>query len=240
MIDRLKSLYLDEIFRPSFIGIFINPVYFIRKGLYRGVLRNKKFLQGTLLDFGCGDKPYRHIIEVQEYIGLELESGDPDKKNKSVDVYYDGKHIPFMDNHFDSVFSTEVFEHVFNLEQVIIELNRVLKAGGHMLITLPFVWHEHDIPFDFARYTSFGIINLLERNGFEVVVIEKTTNYVETVFQMWNEYVHQYVFPSNNVVKALLTPIFIGPVTVLGLILSFILPRNKDFFHNSIVVARKK
>jgi hypothetical protein len=88
--------------------------------------------------------------------------------------------------------------------------------------------------------TSFGIKHLLEKNGFDIIVSEKTTNYVETMFQMWNAYVHQFVFPSNKVIKAILTPIFIAPVTLLGIIFSFFLPENKHFYHNNILVARKK
>lgn len=235
----LRQFYLKEIFRPSLIGIFINPVYFIRKGLYRGVMMNKKYLSGRLLDFGCGDKPYKSIIEVSEYVGLEIETENPKQKKEQTDVFYDGKHIPFGDNYFDCIFSSEVFEHVFNLDQIIKELNRVLKPGGNILVTVPFTWIEHDIPYDFARYTSFGITHLLKSNGFEVIKLEKSTNYVETVFQMWNAYVHEFIFPSNKFIKAALTPVFIAPVTILGIVLSFILPRNKYFYHNNIVVARK-
>jgi SAM-dependent methyltransferase len=142
MIQKLRRWYLKEIFTPSLLGIIINPVYFIRRGLTKGILTNKKYLNGRLLDFGCGDKPYIKLIEVEEYIGLEIETNNPDQISEA-DAYYDGKYIPFKDNHFDSVLSSEVFEHVFNLEQILKELNRVLKPGGHILITIPFVWYEH-------------------------------------------------------------------------------------------------
>jgi SAM-dependent methyltransferase len=240
MNKELKNYYLDQLFRPSFVGIFINPLYFIRNGLYKGILSNKKYLDGKMLDFGCGTKPYKDIIDVREYIGLEIEGIDEAHKNEQIDVYYDGITLPFQDDHFDSVFSSEVFEHVFNLEQILKELNRVLKPGGTLLITLPFVWYEHSVPFDFARYTSFGIIHLLKKNGFAIIVSEKTTNYVETAFQMWTAYIYQYVFPSNKVIKVILTPFFIAPLTILGIFLSKILPRNKDFYHNNIIVARKQ
>ena len=71
MIQRLRRFYLKEIFIPSFIGIFINPMYIIRNGIKKGVLSNRKYLKGRLLDFGCGNKPYMELIDVQEYIGLE-------------------------------------------------------------------------------------------------------------------------------------------------------------------------
>lgn len=239
MIQRLKRFYLKEMFMPSFLGIFINPMYFIRNGIKRGVLSNKKYLTGRLLDFGCGNKPYAELIDVKEYIGVEIEDNNHVQAEKNIEAYYDGKTIPFSDNYFDSILSSEVFEHVFNLEQILKELNRVLKPGGHMLITVPFVWEEHSMPYDFARYTSFGIKDLLLRNGFSIISAEKTTNYVETVFQMWSAYIYQSIFPKNKFVKAILTPIFIAPVTITGIFLSWILPKNKNFYHNNIITARK-
>jgi SAM-dependent methyltransferase len=226
-------------FIPSFLGIFINPMYFIRNGIIRGVLSNKKYLTGRLLDFGCGNKPYAELIDVKEYIGLEIEDDNHIQADKNIEAYYDGKTIPFSDNYFDSILSSEVFEHVFNLEQILKELNRVLKPGGHMLITVPFVWEEHSIPNDFARYTSFGIRDLLVRSGFSIISAEKTTNYVETVFQMWGAYIYQSVFPKNKLAKAILTPVFIAPITITGIFLSWILPKNKNFYHNNIITARK-
>lgn len=224
---------------PSILGVLINPFFFIRRGLYRGVALNKKYLSGRLLDFGCGNKPYRGLCDVQEYIGLDIEKGEENDKNEQFDVFYDGKTIPFDNNYFDSVLSSEVFEHVFNLADIINELYRVLKPGGYLVVTLPFAWDEHGAPYDFARYTSFGIDHLLRQGGFEVIEMQKTTNYVETVFQMWNAYVYQFVLPSNRFIKLFMIPLLIAPMTILGLVVSKILPENKNFYHNNIVVAKK-
>jgi len=238
-MDILRRIYTKEMFIPSLLGIFINPFYFIRRGLYKGIISNKKYLKGRLLDFGCGSKPYKNLLDVKEYIGLDIEESGHSHKNEQVDVYYDGKTIPFDDNNFDSVFSSEVLEHIFNLEQILNELHRVIKPGGYMLITLPFIWEEHEIPYDFARYTSFGITHLLKNSGFEIITIEKTTNYVETIFQTWNAYVRRFVFPSNRLLKVCMTPIFIAPITILGILFSKILPDNKDFYLSNIIIARK-
>jgi SAM-dependent methyltransferase len=239
MLQKLKQIYSKETLMPSFLGIFINPLYFIKQGLYKGVALNRKYLKGRLLDFGCGSKPYKNLLDVQNYIGVDIEVSGHSHKDSQVDVYYDGKTLPFDDNHFDSIFSSEVFEHIFNLEQILNELYRVIKPSGYMLITLPFVWDEHEIPYDFARYTSFGIDHLLKKTGFEVIAIQKTTNYVETVFQMWNAYISQFVLPSNRFFKMLLTPLLIAPVTIVGIFASKVLPENRNFYHNCIVIARK-
>ena len=132
--------------------------------MYKKIRQFAPQLQGRLLDFGCGTKPYRGLFtNVSEYIGLDFENEGHSHRNENIDVMYDGKTIPFADKHFDSVFSSEVFEHIFNLEQMIPELNRVMKKGAKLFVTCPFVWNEHELPNDYARYTQFALRHLLEK-----------------------------------------------------------------------------
>lgn len=239
MVDHLKRLYNKSLFQPTLFGLFFNPFFIIRRGLYQKVALYSRYMRGRLLDFGCGSKPYKPLFNVDEYIGTDIEVSGHDHTNEDIDVYYDGKTLPFAAESFDGIFSSEVFEHLFNLPDILDELNRVLKPGGHMLITLPFVWDEHEIPYDYARYTSFGITHLLGEHGFSVVASQKTTNYVATIFQMWGAYVYQHIFPKNKIIRIALTPLFITPITVFGLALSTILPRNMNFFHNNVLVVQK-
>ncbi len=240
MIKQFKQFYRREVFTPSILGVFFHPYYISRHGLHKGIVSNKHYLKGKMLDFGCGSKPYKHLITVDEYIGLDIENSGHDhkQKNEQIDIFYDGKIIPFDANHFDSLLSTEVFEHVFNIDEVISELFRVIKPGGYLVITIPFAIGEHEIPYDFARYTSFGITHLLNKAGFEIMVMEKTTNSVETIFQLWNFYIYNHIF-SNSIVKLLLTPILLAPVTILGIVFSKILSKNQDLYLNNVVVAKK-
>lgn len=239
LFTKLKQFYTKQVFRPTIMGIFLNPFYIIRKGLCKGIVSNKKYMKDRLLDFGCGKKPYKNIFDVKEYVGLDIEKSGHSHENEQIDVYYDGNFIPFENDYFDSVFSSEVLEHIPNLEIILIELFRVTKSSGYLLVTVPFVWDEHEVPYDFTRYTSFGIECLFKKAGFEIIKIEKSTNYVETVFQMWNAYIYQYVFPRNKIIKKILLPFFITPITIIGIVFSEILPENKNFYHNNIVVAKK-
>lgn len=234
----IKRIIQREKFNPNFFGIFINPYYFNRKGLYKGIKENAHFLNGRLLDFGCGNKPYRELINVDQYIGLDIEESGHNHDNEDIDVYYEGKIIPFDEKYFDSVFTSEVFEHVFELDHILKEINRVCKIDGHILITVPFVWNEHEVPYDFARYTSFGIHHILQVNGFEVVKYSKTSNYIETLFQMWNTYIFQYILRKKKI-QFLLTPLIISPITIVGLVISKILPKSNSLFLNNVVVAKK-
>lgn len=239
MIAKLKELYNKSLFQPTFFGLLFNPFFIIRRGLYKGVSQFSGHMHGKLLDFGCGSKPYKTLFTVSEYVGTDVEVSGHDHRNEEIDVYYDGKTLPFAGESFDSIFSSEVFEHVFNLSQILDELYRVLKPGGNVLITVPFVWDEHEIPYDFARYTSFGLKHILQEKGFVILQEKKTTGYVSTICQMWAAYVYQHIFPRQKGIRIALTPLFITPITVCGLFLSAILPKNANFFHNNVMVAQK-
>ena len=153
MIEYLRFLYRKEQFNPGVIGPLINPFYFARKGLYRHISNLIANLDGRLLDVGCGTKPYQGISVASDYVGLEIHD-DGNRLHKYADVLYDGEMMPFEDKCFDSLLLNQVFEHVFNPNRFLREVNRVLKKDADILITIPFVWDEHEQPYDYARYTS--------------------------------------------------------------------------------------
>jgi ubiquinone/menaquinone biosynthesis C-methylase UbiE len=91
-----------------------------------------------MMDFGCGTKPYKPIfINATEYIGVDYAGEGHSHENEDIDIYYDGKTIPFEDNTFDSILACEVMEHIFNIEEILKELYRILKPGGKILISIP-------------------------------------------------------------------------------------------------------
>ena len=248
---RMEKDFLTNIFKKSFfcftgiygvIGILTNPFFLIRKNLYHNINELAAGIKGKVLDFGCGSKPYRNLfVNCDEYIGCDIEVSGHSHENENVDVYYDGKTLPFKDNTFDGVVSSEVFEHVFNLEDIVKELNRVLKTGGEMLVTVPFVWNEHEIPYDFGRYTSFGISAILERNGFEVMELRKSTTYVEALATMEAEYIRSTLakYIKNYKLMILCNMVFIAPISFCGLMAGKILPNNETWFCESVVKCRK-
>lgn len=239
MISKLKEQYNKSLFQPTLFGFFFNPFFIIRKGLFQAVQEAKDQMTGDLLDFGCGSKPYKHLFPVKSYVGTDIEISGHDHSNENIDVFYDGKTLPFANESFDSIFSSETFEHIFNLNEILDELSRVLKPGGKMLVTVPFVWDEHEIPYDFARYTSFGLVHVFQEKGFKVLNQKKTSSYVDTLFQMGSAYLYQHVFPKNKIARIALTPFFIMPINLLGLIFGAILPKNQNFYHNNVFLLEK-
>jgi len=239
LAETLKKINRKEQFNPGLLGVFISAGYFIKRGIYRGIRRNSSSMSGTMLDFGCGNKPYRRLFTVDRYIGIDIENSAHSHEGEPVDFIYDGRKIPFENKYFDCAFASEVFEHVFNLDEALDELNRVLKEGGNLLITIPFAWYQHEKPNDYARYTEFGIRHLLEKHKFKIVVHEKTSAFFETAVQLWISYLYEGVFPKNNFLKILLSIFFIAPFNIFGIIGSKIFPKNYDFYLNHIIVAKK-
>ena len=225
-------------FQPGLFSIFINPFYLIRKELCSHIKFFSPHLRGKLLDFGCGRKPYETLFSVEEYIGVDMQQTGHDHNNSQIDVYYDGKHIPFPDESFDSLFCSEVFEHVFNIDEVLQEVNRVLKNGAYVLITVPFCWNEHEIPYDNARYSSFGIKYLLEKKGFRILQQKKSGNFAQVVFQLWALYFFE-LFKRLNRTGYIISLIFIVPINITGAILSWMLPKNNSLYFNNIILAKK-
>ena len=240
MKSGIMNYLRKQSFQPGFFAVLFNPFYFIRRPLFLHIKSLAPKLHGRLLDFGCGRKPYENLFSVNEYIGIDMESTGHEHKNSKIDVYYDGKNIPFADNSFDSVFCSEVFEHVFNLDEIIIEIKRVLKTNGSMLITVPFSWNEHEVPYDFARYTSFGITHLLEKNGFQIKELRKSGNFVRVNFQLWALYFHNSIDTKNAAFNFLLRMLFIVPINIVGSILSPLFPVNKSMYFNNVVLAVKE
>ena len=238
MLRTLKNIYIKEQFNPKILGLFINPFYFARKGLYQNVSKLITNLNGKLLDVGCGTKPYENICNVDEYIGLEIDD-EGNRQHNYADVFYDGKTIPFEDKSFDSILSNQVFEHVFNPNQFLKEINRVTKVGGKFLITVPFVWDEHEQPYDYARYSSFGLKHILAENGFEIIEHRKSNNGIEVIFQLINDYLYKVIMTENVYFNLLIIILLMAPINMAGLILSKLLPRNNDLYLDNIVLAKK-
>jgi ubiquinone/menaquinone biosynthesis C-methylase UbiE len=240
MLEKIKSRFHRENFLPSALSVVINPKYIIRNGLYQGVKQLAPKLGGDILDFGCGSKPYESLfLNAKSYVGVDIEVSGHSHADSKVDFFYDGKRLPFSDNSFESVVCFEVLEHVFNIDEVLSEISRVLKPNGCLLVTVPFAWDEHEIPYDFARYTSFGISNVLERNGFKILELKKSTTSFLAICQLLIAYLTQYVLPNGPKSGKVAQLVCVFPLTVLSLILNKMFPKRVELFCNSIVLAKK-
>lgn len=228
-----------QAFAPGALGLLLNPFYIIRRGLHRAVKGIAPRITGRVLDFGCGSKPYeREFTHASDYVGIDIAVSGHRHYDSKVDVYYDGHTIPFDADTFDAVVAFEVFEHVFNLDEILAEIRRVIKPGGKLFFTVPFIWDEHEAPYDFGRYTSFGIRFVLERNGFTNVEVNKTTTYYEAVSQLRIAYVFQHMLPRHPILKRMGQLIVIPPMTIASVLMNHIMPKSYDCYCNLAVLCQ--
>ncbi|HPO55366.1 MAG TPA: class I SAM-dependent methyltransferase [Ignavibacteriaceae bacterium] len=233
----LEKFIEKQYFEPGISGILVNPFYISRKNLFTAIKSFGKAITGKTLDVGCGTKPYEHLFSSSEYVGLEIET-TINREMKKADVFYDGTTFPFPDGEFDSVVTNQVLEHVFNPEFFMSEINRVMKKDGKLLLTVPFVWDEHEQPYDYARYSSFGLTSILKNAGFEITGLKKTANDFRVIYQLTNAYFYKV---TRNIpgLKQFTTLFICSIITLIGLLVGKIFPKNDDLFLDIVVLAKK-
>jgi SAM-dependent methyltransferase len=236
----LERRLLREKFDPTWLGIPVNPFYIIRKRLVDAIRSSASQFSGDILDFGCGSKPYEALFaRSRSYVGTDIETSGHSHHDSRVDYFYDGKTLPFADATFDHVVSFEVFEHVFNIPDVLKEINRVLRPHGVLFFSIPFAWGEHEKPYDFGRYTSFGITHVVEENGFKIERIVKTNTDIEAIVQLFATYLYESVAPRERVLKSIFQICAIAPLTIFGLVAGRIMPNAGQIYSNMVITATK-
>lgn len=236
MLSRMRIRV--EQFVPGWLGLLVNPFFIARRGLYLGIKELAPYLGESILDVGCGTKPYQKIFNFREYIGMEIESARV-RGSAKADIYYLGGSFPFSSARFDSVISSEVLEHIFEPDLFLSEIHRVLKTGGHLLLTVPFIWDEHEEPVDYARYTSMGLAHLLRKHGFEILNQKKSICDGRLFFQLVNLCIYKRSMEFRNIFRLPVLITLTSIVNLLGVGLGWLFPRNTALYLDNIVLARK-
>lgn len=168
--------------------------------------KNSRYVKGRVVDLGCGTAPYKEdILNIAgEYIGVDWENTLGDRCN--IDVFCDlCQQLPFPENHADTVVSFQVIEHLPEPEFFLSECRRVLRPGGYLIITVPFMWHVRDAPYDYFRYTRHGLEYLLKKNRFEIVEITESTGFWQMAALKFNYHTARF---AKGPLKYLFVPLW--------------------------------
>ncbi len=177
--------------------------------LLKSLIKFSPYIKGTVLDVGCGNKPYEKYFypKCKSYIGLEYVKTLHGLKG--VDVMGDSLLLPFKSSSFDNVVSFQVMEHVPEPNFFLSEAFRVLKPGGYFFLTTPFMWGEHEEPYDYFRFTRFGLRYLAGKAGFQVIEIHPDTKYWTTAVLRFNYYLLRFARGKfKSFLKLIMLPIF--------------------------------
>lgn len=143
---------------------------------------NRHIIKELVIDLGCGTSPYKEdILKIaSKYIGVDWNNSLHDQSDVNVVASLTTR-LPFKDCSANTVTSFQVMEHLPEPQYFLSECYRILMPKGHLFITVPFMWHVHEAPYDYYRYTRYGLEYLLKKNGFVNIEIRETTGF----WQMW-------------------------------------------------------
>ncbi len=162
--------------------------YLHQRELLRGIARvGGVYARGRLLDVGCGQRPYAAWLPaIEQYVGIDItpQSGTPNICGLAFA-------LPFGDHSFDTVLCTQTLEHVEEPQLAIAEMARVLRPSGFLILSAPQTWRLHEQPYDFYRYTRYGLRYMLEQSGLEMIEITPQGGMWATVGQIINNAIQQ-------------------------------------------------
>jgi ubiquinone/menaquinone biosynthesis C-methylase UbiE len=152
----------------------------------------EKWATGRMLDIGCGTKPYVQMFApyVQEHVGLDHVGGPHGMA--VVDIEGTAYDIPVENSAFDTVLCAAVLEHLEEPLTALKEAHRVLRPGGTAIYTAPFIWHLHEEPRDFYRYSKYGFRYLFETAGFTVRELVPLAGFWVTFGQLLVYYIYRF------------------------------------------------
>lgn len=157
---------------------------------------------GRLLDYGCGGQPYRRLFQpgLTAYVGADVAPAAG--ITLDVEIRPD-EPLPLPSESFDTVLSTQTIEHVFNFQAYLADCHRLLRPGGALVLTAPMQWRHHEVPFDYWRFTRYGLERSLQTLGFEIERIDACGGAYSLLGQIYLSHVTEGRPPRRLLARAI-------------------------------------
>lgn len=237
----------------------LNAYWLDRKFLWGAVEAFAPRARGVLLDVGGSETPYRAMFapHVTHYVGMEYPPAILDKQPEMWDLLYsvnhlvnllgDGRRLPILTDSVDTVLCTEVLEHVPDPDVLMQEMSRVLKPGGTLLVTVPFIQPLHELPSDYYRFTPSSIRCFAEDAGLEVESIEPRGNFASAMGSMMSQWLIRSIGArrrqsDGSVILSRWRSVLLLPVTAMiqvGFLLASKVSNDETVCHGYSLVATK-
>lgn len=219
-----------------------HPYYIEYKFLFKDLEDAiKKYAAGDVLDIGCGNKPYLTFFDgkINSYTGCDIIQSD----RQLVDIICPATDIPLPDNTKDTVFTTQVIEHVADHCKLLSEAYRILKPGGYLILSGPMAWEHHEEPHDFFRFTKYGFEYILTETGFSDLEIIPNGGKWALVGQLFHNSLRSSCYEKKSIRARLLKGFyFLFRIKwIINLFFVWLDNFDKDYSStlNFVVVARK-
>ena len=147
-----------------------------------------RYLSGRMLNAGSGSRDIADFVRrngVTELTSYDISSDDPSVILGPIEA------MPFEDASFDSALCNAVLEHIIDPERAMAELARVVRKGGHIIATVPFLQPYHACPGDYRRYTADGLAQLGRNAGLEVLELLPVHSIAQTLGWILWEYARE-------------------------------------------------
>lgn len=228
-----------------FISPFLISKYYILRDVSRCVA--KYHFGGKILDFGCGQKPYRDLFTSStEYVGIDFDnySINKDFTRGKPDYFFPKEYtrdflLSFPDKTFDNTVAFQVMEHHPEPEIMLKEMTRVTKNGGLIMITIPFLGGLHEEPHDYQRYTVYKLQRICGKTNLDVLDIIPQGSLFSTVALLIMEHLNSFASKSSlhYGFSIFIYPIFLI-MSYFALMMDNIVKTDKIVF-NYLIVAKK-
>jgi SAM-dependent methyltransferase len=159
----------------------------------RWLEKHTHLYKGTVYDLGCGEASYKDwfLLHAEQYIGVDWSDSF---HNIKADIVANLNELLSIENAVaDTVLSFSVMEHLSEPQLMLTEAHRILKPGGALILQVPWQWWIHEAPYDFYRYTPYGLRLLLERAGFTEIKVEPQAGFFTMITMKLNYFSRRFL-----------------------------------------------
>ncbi len=179
----LKDFWIK--FSGGFGETIIHPQFIYNRYRKEIIAAAQKYSRGDLIDIGCGRMEYKEYLKehIKSYTGIDSPKTVKLylSKNKA-DILAPVEKLPIKDSQYDTALFIQVMEYVDDPQKSLNEISRILKKGGILILSSPFMYSIHDIPYDRNRFTSYALVDFIKKANLKVVEVKSQGTFSDFIF----------------------------------------------------------